>query len=197
VPIVLFVGRISRQKGIHHLLSAVPLLAGDAQIVVRAGSPDTPELGAEVNAAVEVAVAAGHTVTHITDQLDRQDLADLYGAAAVACCPSIYEPFGLVVVEAMACSTPVVASSVGGICDIVDDGENGLLVPFVADPASPFGEPVDAAAFEQALAAGIDRVMADGAFAARLREAGLRTVRERFAWPAIAAQTVALYRSLL
>lgn len=196
VPIVLFVGRISRQKGIHHLLSAAPLLDLEAQIVVRAGSPDTPDLAEEINADVERAVAAGHDVTHITDQLDRQDLADLYGAASVFCCPSIYEPFGLVVVEAMAGSTPVVASAVGGICDIVTDGENGLLVPFEVDPGSAFGEPADPAGFARGLAEAIDRVLGQPSLAAALRAAGRRTVEERFAWPAIAARTVDLYRSL-
>jgi starch synthase len=197
VPVVLFVGRISRQKGIHHLLAAAPHLVGKAQIVVRAGSADTPELAAEVARDVEVAAAAGHAVTHITEQLDRQDLADLYGAAAVACCPSIYEPFGLVVVEAMACSTPVVASAVGGILDIVEHGENGLLVPFEPDPASPFGEPTDPGAFARGLAAAIDEVLADDMLADRLHRASRRTVEEQFAWPAIAERTVELYRSLL
>jgi starch synthase len=195
-PVVLFVGRITRQKGIHLLLRAAPLLPAGAQLVLRASAPDTPEVAREVAEAAAWARAAGREVVFIDSNLDRGDLRGLIGSATVLVCPSVYEPFGLVNVEAMACAVPVVASAVGGIPEIVSPGETGLLVP--VDPlADGTGQPRDPDAFAADLAAAIGRLLDDRELATKMGEAGRQRVLDQFSWRQVAQQTVALYTELV
>jgi glycogen synthase len=194
-PYVLFVGRVTRQKGIIHLVRAIDDLDPAAQVVLCAGAPDTPAIAAEMEAAVAAIQARRPGVIWIREMLPREDVIQLYSRAAVFCCPSIYEPFGLINLEAMACGAPVVASAVGGIPEVVADGETGLLVPVALRGEAPF-EPVDPAGFSRDLAAAINRLLADPALRARLGAAGRRRVEERFAWAAVARRTADLYRSL-
>lgn len=195
-PFVLFVGRITRQKGLVHLLDAAARLDADAQLVLLAGQPDTPELGAEVAAQVATLQTERDGVILIGDMVSRAAVVQLMSRAAVFVCPSVYEPFGLINVEAMACETPVVASAVGGITEIVVDGETGYLVPFeVGD--DPYGSPADPDRFAADLSVRIDGLLADPALASRMGVAGRVRALERFAWPEIAVQTVELYRSLV
>ena len=194
-PYVVFVGRITRQKGIVHLLRAARLLAPGAQLVLCAGDADTPELGAEVRALVEELSRNRGGVVWIEKMLPRADLVQVLSHARAFCCPSVYEPFGIVNLEAMACGAPVVASAVGGIPEIVVEGQTGYLVPFQGD-GTPRNEPAEPEKFAQDLATALNRVLADAEHARALGRAGRERVVERFSWNAIAEQTVALYRSL-
>lgn len=193
-PYVLFVGRITRQKGILHLVRAARHLDGRLQVVLCAGAPDTPEIAAEMTEAVRALQAERDGVVWIEAMVDKPSVIELYSHAAVFCCPSIYEPFGLINLEAMACGTAVVASSVGGIREVVVPEETGLLVPFAADDS---GEPLDAEAFQRELAAALDRVGLDAALRRRFGEAGRRRAVQSFGWDAIAQRTIEIYRSLL
>ena len=195
-PYVMFVGRITRQKGIEHLLRAATLIDPAAGLVLCAGAPDTPELGAAMRARAAELAASRRGVHWIEDMLPRADIVQLLGHATVFVCPSIYEPFGLINVEAMACGTPVVASAVGGIPEIVVDGETGTLVPF--EPSGdPYGSPADPGRFAADLASSVNALLADPQRAAAMGAAGRARVLERFTWEAIAAQTASLYRQLL
>jgi len=184
-PYVLFVGRISRQKGIDHLLAAVRLLDPSAQFVLCAGSPDTAELREEVARTVEELQRERTGVVWLEEMVPRADLIQIVTHAAVLAVPSVYEPLGIVNLEAMACETAVVASAVGGIPEVVVDGETGLLVPY--DPADPAG-------FQAGLAARIDELLAEPERARKLGAAGRRRVLEEFTWRSIAERTLALYR---
>jgi starch synthase len=194
VPYVLFVGRITRQKGVVHLVDAVKYLPPGTQIVLCAGAPDTPEIAAEMRAGVEAAKAAGGNILWIEQMITKPEAIELYSNCRVFCCPSVYEPFGIINLEAMACCAPVVASAVGGILEVVVDGETGRLVPFDADPVTGF--PLDGDKFSRALAARIAELMADPKLCAKFGAAGRKRVEAMFAWEAIAKQTVELYRSL-
>ncbi|HWL53685.1 MAG TPA: glycogen synthase [Chthoniobacteraceae bacterium] len=194
VPFVLFVGRITRQKGIIHLVNAIASMDRGYQVVLCAGAPDTPEIAAEMKAAVGAIERPG--VIWIEAMLDRPSVLELYSHAAVFCCPSIYEPFGIINLEAMACETPVVASAVGGIKEVVVHGETGYLVPLQQMETTPF-EPVDPAQFSRDLATRINELMADPALREAFGKAGRRRVEAIFGWPAIARQTVELYERLL
>ena len=195
VPYVLFVGRITRQKGVVHLVDAVKHLPAGMQVVLCAGSPDTPEMEQEMRVHVEAARAAGGNIVWIEKMVSKAEAIELYSNCRVFCCPSVYEPFGIINLEAMACGAPVVASAVGGILEVVVDGVTGHLVPFDADPLTGF--PLDAGCFARDLAARIAELMANPALCARMGAAGRKRVEETFAWEAIAAQTVELYRGLL
>ena len=194
-PYVLFVGRIARQKGIIHLVNAIKYFHPGFQVVLCAGAPDTPEIAAEMKSAVARAQAERSGVIWIEKMLDRKDVIELYSHAAVFCCPSIYEPFGIINLEAMACETAVVASAVGGIKEVVVHGETGFLVPLEQMQQSPF-EPVNPDQFARDLAARINELTADPALRARFAAAGRRRAEERFSWAAIAKQTQRLYESL-
>jgi alpha-maltose-1-phosphate synthase len=197
VPTAVFVGRITRQKGVPHLLDAAERLTEGAQLVLCAGAPDTEEIEREMQARVRALTDAGRIrVFWIPEMLQRPDVVQLLSHATVFVCPSIYEPFGLVNIEAMACGTPVVASAVGGIPEIVVDGETGHLVSF--EPGDdPFGSPTDPAAFAAALAERINALLADPDAARRMGIAARARVEAEFAWPAIAQRTAELYAELL
>ena len=195
-PLVVFVGRITRQKGIAHLLDAAEQFDPAAQLVLCAGSPDTPEIGAEVEAHVTALRSAGRAVVWVREMLPRPDLVQLLSNATVFVCPSIYEPFGLVNVEAMACGAAVVASRVGGIPEIVVEGETGFLVGF--EPSGEdYGTPADPVRFAGDIAARVNALVADPVRARTMGEAGRERVLAEFSWPAIAAHTADVYRSVL
>ena len=194
-PYVLFVGRITRQKGILYLARAIPEIDPSVQVVLCAGAPDTPEIAAEMESAVD-SVSRRGGVIWVREMVPRDQVVQLYTHAAVFCCPSIYEPFGIINLEAMACGTPVVASAVGGIPEVVVDGETGVLVPLEQETTAPF-EPVDPGRFSADLAGAINRLVRDDALRERMARAGRERVEQYFAWPAIAEQTRTLYASLL
>src|SRR6185503_15425875 len=158
-----------------HLVRAIQSIDPSAQVVLCAGAPDTPEIAAEMEAAVAEVQAGREGVIWIQEMLPREAVIQLYSHAAVFCCPSIYEPFGIINLEAMACGTPVVASKVGGIPEVVVDGENGLLVPLEQHTESPF-EPIDPPRFSADLAAAINRLLADPALRDRMAQHGRRWV---------------------
>jgi starch synthase len=187
VPSVVFVGRITRQKGVEHALAAAEAIDPGAQVVLCAGAPDTPEIGAEMRRRAAAVAARRGGIVWIEEMLAQPDLAQILTAATVFLCPSVYEPFGLTNLEAMACETAVVASAVGGIPEIVVEGETGMLVPYDADPM----------VFASALAARVNALLAGPVRAAAMGRAGRLRAIEHFGWPAVAARTVALYERLL
>jgi alpha-maltose-1-phosphate synthase len=194
-PYLLFVGRITRQKGIIYLVRAIPYMDPDFQIVLCAGAPDTREIAEEMKDAVENATKKRSDVIWIEEMVDRNAVIELYSHAAVFCCPSIYEPFGIINLEAMACETPVVASAVGGIKEVVVDGETGFLVPLKQMQESPF-EPFDPEKFSRDLAAKINELMKDRHLREKFGKAGRKRAEEKFSWSAIARKTKALYETL-
>jgi starch synthase len=195
LPYVLFVGRITRQKGVTHLVEAIRYLPPDTQVVLCAGAPDTPEIAAEMREKVEEARALNPKVVWIEKMVTKPEAIQLYSNASVFCCPSVYEPFGIINLEAMACCAPVVASATGGILEVVVDGVTGYLVPFDQDPVTTFPSHPDK--FARDLAEKISALLADPEKAKRFGEAGRKRVEETFAWSAIADQTIELYRQLL
>jgi starch synthase len=195
LPYVLFVGRITRQKGVTHLVDAIPFLPADTQVVLCAGAPDTPEIAAEMRAHVAEARKHNKNVVWIEEMVSRAEAIQLYSHARVFCCPSVYEPFGIINLEAMACRCPVVASATGGILEVVVDGETGFLVPFEQDPATSFA--LKPEVFARDLAAKIVLLLANPELCKRFGDAGRRRVEEYFSWSAIAKQTVELYRGLV
>jgi alpha-maltose-1-phosphate synthase len=195
-PYLLFVGRITRQKGIIYLARAIQYMDPGFQIVLCAGAPDTPQIAAEMKAAVSDAQAKRSGIIWIEEMVDQKVVHQLYAGAAVFCCPSIYEPFGIINLEAMACETAVVASAVGGIKEVVVDGETGFLVPVEQMTESPF-EPIDPEKFERDLAARINELMANAELQKKFGRAGRKRAEEKFGWAAIAQETKQLYESLL
>jgi len=196
MPYILFVGRIARQKGIIHLVNAVKYMPPGFQVVLCAGAPDTPEIAVEMKAAVAAAVRERPGLIWIQEMVSKPTAIQLYSHAELLCCPSIYEPFGIINLEAMACETPVVASAVGGIKEVVVHGETGCLVPLEQSKESPF-EPVDPEKFARDLAASINMLMEDPELRARMGKAGRRRAEELFSWKAIASRTRDLYESLV
>jgi glycogen synthase len=194
-PYVLFVGRITRQKGIVHLVRAIRHLDPSIPVVLCAGAPDTPEIAAEMEAAVAEVRRDHPNVAWIAEMVDRPALRELYSHAAAFCCPSVYEPFGIINLEAMACETAVVATAVGGIPEVVVDGETGILVPLELRDGSV--EPADPDRFERDLAAAISGLIEDPDRCRSMGRAGRRRAVEQFAWSAIARQTVELYASVI
>ena len=192
-PYVLFVGRITRQKGIVHLVRAIRHLDPRIGVVLCAGQPDTPEIAREVEEGVAEARAHRSNVVWIPEMVSREAVRQLYSHAALFCCPSVYEPFGIINLEAMACELPVVASAVGGIPEVVVDGETGTLVPL---PLAAPMEPADADGFEHHLADAVNELMADPQRRARMGAAGRRRAVASFGWDAIAQRTVDLYGSV-
>ncbi len=226
-PYVLFVGRITRQKGVTHLVDAIPQLPPGTQVVLCAGAPDTPEIAAEMRAKVEAVrqqtplsqhaavenftppeqlphghsiatgdpLGVGHNIVWIEQMVTREEAIQLYSHCAVFCCPSVYEPFGIINLEAMACRAPVVASATGGILEVVVEGETGHLVPFTADPETTF--PDQPQQFSKDLATKITALLQDPVKAKQMGEAGRKRVEEHFSWTAIADRTIALYKKLI
>jgi len=196
-PYVAFVGRITRQKGLPHLLDAARHLPPELGLVLLAGEPDTAEIADEVRGKVARLREDRAEVVWIEAMLPTPQVVEVLSHALTFVCPSVYEPFGIVNLEAMACGLPVVASAVGGIPEIVVEGETGYLVPFEPDPASPFGTPREPEAFARALADRVAALAADPEGARRMGQAGRRRVEERFTWTAVAGRTAALYRRLV
>jgi starch synthase len=186
-PYVVFVGRITRQKGVGHLLAAARDFVPEAQLVLCAGAPDTPEIGAATAAAVDSLRETRSGVFWISEMLPRPDVVQLLTHATLFVCPSVYEPLGIVNLEAMACETAVVASAVGGIPEVVSDGVTGLLVPYA--PAYPEG-------FEAALAEAVNSLVTDPERAAEMGKAGRARAEREFGWDAIARRTIEVYGSL-
>ncbi len=184
-PSVVFVGRITRQKGVTHLLDAALEIDPVAQLVLCAGAPDTPEIAAEIEAKVERVRAERGNVVWLQQMLPKPEVIQLLSHATVFVCPSIYEPLGIVNLEAMACEAAVVASAVGGIPEVVEDGVTGLLVPLDDDH------------FAETFAARVNELLADPERARRMGEAGRARAVDRFSWSAVAADTLKLYESLL
>ncbi|HET8583878.1 MAG TPA: glycogen synthase [Jatrophihabitans sp.] len=187
-PFVIFVGRVTRQKGLAHLLRAASRFDPAIQLVLCAGAPDTPEIAAETEALVAALAAERSGIVWIREMLPRPEVVELLTHATVFVCPSVYEPLGIVNLEAMACETAVVASAVGGIPEVVADGVTGLLVPY--DPSVP-------AEFEAGLAEAINGLCLDPARAAEMGRAGRERAVREFGWAAIAQRTVDLYASVL
>lgn len=194
-PTVVFVGRITHQKGIVQLLDAATWLAPSAQLVLCAGAADTPAIEDDVARRIAVLSQQRDGVFWIRQMLPRSDVVQLLSHATVFVCPSLYEPFGLVNVEAMACGAPVVATATGGIPEIVVDGVTGLLVP-VPSVEDPGGSDAHQRVAKD-LAARVNELVADPTTAGRFGEMGRQRVIEHFSWPAIADETLALYRCLL
>lgn len=187
-PVVAFVGRITRQKGVAHLLKAAHLFDDDVQLILCAGAPDTEEIAAETRGLVEKLQAQRDGVFWVQDMLPAEKVRQVYTIADVFVCPSVYEPLGIVNLEAMACGTAVVASRVGGIPEVVVDGETGVLVDYTPD---------DTTDFEQRLAEAVNAVAGDKNRAAAMGSAGLTRAKESFSWRTIAKQTVDIYKGLI
>ncbi|MGE2723185.1 glycogen synthase [Mycolicibacterium pulveris] len=186
-PIVAFVGRITRQKGVTHLVAAAHRFAPDVQLVLCAGAPDTPEIAAEVTDAVQELARARSGVFWVREMLPISKIREILSAATVFVCPSVYEPLGIVNLEAMACATAVVASEVGGIPEVVADRETGLLVSYDAK---------DPAGFEERLAEAVNELVADHDRARRYGQAGRQRCIQEFSWAHIAEQTLEIYRKV-
>jgi glycogen synthase len=195
-PYVLFVGRITRQKGIIHLVHAIPHIQPGTQVVLCAGAPDTEEIGREMAAAVEEARrATANPVLWVAQMVPKEDIIPLYTQAALFVCPSVYEPFGIINLEAMACGVPVVASAVGGIREVVVPGETGLLVPL--EPRGPADfEPRDPQRFARDLAAAINRLLSDPEGRARMGAKARERVERYFSWPSVARRTLGFYQEV-
>jgi starch synthase len=194
-PYVLFIGRITRQKGVTHLVDAIRYLPRETQVVLCAGAPDSVEVAEELRQKVEDTRREHPHVIWIEKMVTNEQAIQLYSNARVFCCPSVYEPFGIVNLEAMACGAPVLASTTGGIKEVVVDGETGYLVPFDQDPTTGF--PLHQPKFARDLAAGLRRLLADPGMCRRFGDAGRRRAEEIFSWTGIAQQTIRLYEQLI
>ncbi|MCU1293316.1 MAG: putative glycogen synthase, ADP-glucose transglucosylase [Bryobacterales bacterium] len=194
-PYVLFVGRITRQKGVTHLVDAIRYMPPNTQVVLCAGAPDTPEIAAEMRAKVEEATKTNPRVVWIEKMVSKPEVIQLYSHARVFCCPSVYEPFGIINLEAMACRAPVVASATGGIKEVVVHGQTGYLVPFDEDPVTGF--PTHPEKFARDLGTKISELLADPAKCKVFGDAGRKRVEDVFSWTAIADQTIELYKTLI
>lgn len=194
-PYVLFVGRMTRQKGLLYLLQAITQLDPETQVVLCAGESDTPELQKELEGMVAGLKAHRPGIIWIPEMVSRQTTIALYSQAAVFCCPSIYEPFGIINLEAMACNTAVVGSKVGGIAEVVLDGETGFLIDAKISPTMPH-DPMDPKGFSAAMAEAINRLTRDPGLQKKMGAAGRKRVMDNYSWRSIAAQTLAMYKTL-
>jgi starch synthase len=195
IPYVLFVGRITRQKGVTHLVDAIRYLPKETQVVLCAGAPDTPEIAKELREKVEAARKDHPRIVWIEKMVTKQETIQLYSNCRVFCCPSVYEPFGIINLEAMACRAPVVASATGGIKEVVVEDKTGFLVPFDQDPVTSF--PREPEKFAKDLAARINMLLRDAEKCRWFGDAGRKRVEDIFSWTAIAHQTIELYGKLI
>jgi glycogen synthase len=197
IPYVLFVGRITRQKGIVHLVNAIRHFQPGAQVVLCAGAPDTPDIAREMAEAIDRARAdTSHPIIWIREMLPKETVITLYTHAAIFVCPSVYEPFGIINLEAMACETPVVASAVGGIPEVVDHGTTGLLVaPEVLGPTEV--EPRHPEQFSRDLANAVNALLADPERRAAMARRARARVEEQFSWTSVARQTLEFYAHVI
>ena len=195
LPYVLFVGRITRQKGVTHLVDAIRYMPPNTQVVLCAGAPDTPEIAAEMRLKVEEAKQHNPRIIWLEKMVTKPEVIQMYSHAQVFCCPSVYEPFGIINLEAMACRAAVVASSTGGIKEVVVEGETGYLVPFEQDPLTGF--PTQPDQFARDLGTRVTELLGDPEKCRRFGDAGRKRVEETFSWTAIADQTIALYERLI
>ncbi len=194
-PYILFVGRITRQKGIIYLARAIKYMNPDFQVVLAAGAPDTPEIAAEMKDVIDTVRKTRDGVIWIEAIVNKPELIELYSHASVFCCPSIYEPFGIINLEAMACEVPVVASDVGGIPEVVVHNQTGFLVPVSRQSESPY-LPVAPETYAKDLAFQINRLMENPVKRERFGKEGRLRAVEQFSWSSIARQTAELYKSL-
>ncbi|NLP01653.1 MAG: glycogen synthase [Fibrobacter sp.] len=195
-PFVLFVGRITRQKGIFHLIKTIPYIDESAQIVLCAGAPDTPEIKEEVQYEISRMQQSRKNVIWISQMLDHHILRVLYSHAAVFVCPSLYEPFGIINLEAMACHTPVVGTYVGGIPEIIKDGETGFLVSFAAESKINF-EPKYPEIFQRDMAEKINLLIRNPQLRKHMGEAARKRVEAEFSWEKIALKTIEFYQFVI
>jgi starch synthase len=195
-PSATFVGRITRQKGLPYLLRAAKQLPADVQLVFLAGAPDTPEIAAEVETLIDELRATRAGVVWVPAMLPKHEVIQVLTHSTVFVCPSIYEPMGIVNLEAMACETAVVATATGGIPEVVAHGETGLLVP-IEQASDGTGTPVDPDRFVADLAAAITELAGDPDRAATMGHAGRRRAVDHFAWAAIAERTMDVYRAVV
>ncbi|HPD19297.1 MAG TPA: glycosyltransferase, partial [Candidatus Goldiibacteriota bacterium] len=195
IPFILFVGRITRQKGIIHLVNAIKYLKEGIQIVLCAGAPDTKEIGIEMEQKVKEAESkTKNKIIWIPEMLPKEEVIVLYSCAEIFVCPSVYEPFGIINLEAMACETPVVATNVGGIPEVIVHNETGLLVPFKSSGTTG---PEDAEKFSKDMADAINSLLKDKN---KIKEMGIKSrkrVEEHFSWTSIAARTLDFYNHIL
>ena len=194
-PFVLFVGRITRQKGIIHLVNAIPYIDPSIQVVLCAGAPDTPAIRQEMADRVAAVSEGRGNVIWIEGMLPKDKVIQFYSNATVFCCPSVYEPFGIINLEAMACETAVVASAIGGIPEVVVPEETGVLVPLELKPGT--FDPVDPEKFSRALAEGINRVALNPSLREKFERNGRKRVEDHFSWAAVAQRTLELYKTLV
>ncbi len=195
-PFVLFVGRITRQKGISQLIDAIPHLAPGVQVVLCAGTPDTQELAEECKTKIAALQATRDGVIWVQEMMQHSELRVLYSHATVFVTPSLYEPFGIINLEAMSCGTPVVGSAVGGIPEIIVDGKTGFLVPLKAKSETNF-EPADPSAFQYALADKLNTILKNPALAQKMGEVSRKRAIDVFSWKSIAKQTLHFYESTI
>jgi starch synthase len=195
-PSVVYVGRITRQKGLPYLLRAAAQFPPEVQLVLLAGAPDTPEIAAEVEALADTLRRTRQGVVWVQEMLPKPSVIQVLTHGTVFVCPSVYEPMGIVNLEAMACETAVVATATGGIPEVVADGETGLLVP-ITQATDGTGTPLDPDRFVNDLAVAVNEVLADPGRASALGKAGRRRAVEHFSWSAIAERTIEVYRSVL
>ncbi len=194
-PYVLFVGRMTRQKGLYYLLRAIPQLDPEVQVVLCAGESDTPALQGELEDLVASLQSQRPHIVWIPEMVSRSTAIALYAHAAVFCCPSIYEPFGIINLEAMACGTPVVGSAVGGIKEVVVEGETGFLVDAKLSPSPPH-DPTDPEGFARGLAEAVNRVAGNAQMAEDMGRKGRQRVIDNYSWKSVAQQTLNLYERL-
>jgi len=196
MPFVLFVGRITRQKGISNLIEAARFINKNCQIVLCAGAPDTPEIAAETEALITALKAEREHVILISEMLPRDKVKVLYSHATVFVCPSLYEPFGIINLEAMSCETPVVGSAVGGIPEIIVEGKTGYLVPLESVSRTDFN-PKNPLQFQKALAEKVNVLLDNPDLAREMGKAGRKRVLEKFSWESIAKRTLDFYSELI
>lgn len=195
IPYVLFVGRITRQKGIIHLVNAIEFIDRKVQIVLLAGAPDTKDIAFEMKEAVNAAKRFNKNVIWIDKMLPKNETIEFYSNARVFCCPSVYEPFGLINIESMACGTPVVATKTGGIVEVVEDGKCGFLVPI--EQRAKNHEPRNPRQFSKALAEKINLLIKNDQLRERFSIYGRKLVEKKFSWEGIGRQTFEYYRSVM